>query len=155
MSYPSERSRTEALAAFTTTLHPSTIPADADCPICLESLASTTGYTQAQALVASEDWAIRTRCGHTVHHACLLRWTDEATSCPYCRQNLFRVSVLRTRGEESAAAAAGAAGSAEKRRFAVPFEDGEFEISEALYLEWFAGCRSEEEFEEARGFKVA
>lgn len=62
----------EYIIAFTTPLK----QVEHDCSICLESI---------------DDGTVRTRCGHEFHGACLATWNAEASSCPYCRQELYLV----------------------------------------------------------------
>ncbi|KAI8933585.1 hypothetical protein NX059_009315 [Plenodomus lindquistii] len=138
MGVPSLAIRTQALAVFTTLLTASTTPTEAECTICLESLAPATGQThpQAPAQVASNP-AVKPACGHAAHHACLLRWTEQKSNCPYCRQEMFiKKEVVRP-----------------LRKFAVPFHNGEFGISEALYAEWLQRCESEVEYGYVREFR--
>ncbi|KAH9880657.1 hypothetical protein IAQ61_000951 [Plenodomus lingam] len=154
---PDKASRVKALVAATSVVHPANIAKGDDCPICLEPLVPNKGHAQEQAQVASgtlpppppflhhptnnppapADPAIKTKiCGHTAHASCLLRWTEEHSSCVYCREEMFQ----ETRWEWCYVAPY----QAGKRGFCVSMEE---------WNERMKSCKSEEEEEWVKGFK--
>jgi len=80
---------------------PPEVPANAECPICLEE--SGEGRRRWRSLP----------CGHAFHERCLLRWLRQARRCPLCRLDLHAAADPRAGppAEASAHAAVAAAAS--------------------------------------------
>lgn len=136
---PDKASRVKALVAATSVVHPANIAKGDDCPICLEPLVPNKGHAQEQAQVASApaDPAIKTKiCGHTAHASCLLRWTEEHSSCVYCREEMFQ----ETRWEWC---------------YVAPYQAGKRGVCVSMeeWNERMKSCKSEEEEEWVKGFK--
>merc|ERR1712232_1308942 len=55
-----------------------------ECPICLESL-------EGEPHVAVKPHVAVTRCWHTFHTTCLVRWLRVHGNCPCCRTDLVQV----------------------------------------------------------------
>lgn len=68
-------------------------PSDIDimgmCPICLEPLAGTDPEDPSRDLqeeITEEPYmAIKLKCGHVFHRACLQEWLQKNMTCPICR----------------------------------------------------------------------
>lgn len=50
-----------------------------ECAICLSTLENT------------PDKCFKTRCGHSFHHKCMMNWLLENSSCPCCRNSLYKL----------------------------------------------------------------
>jgi hypothetical protein len=104
--------RCELVAAYTTT--PKTC--GEDCSICLGPMQDNS------ALEVSH-------CKHMYHHMCLLTWTEQSSTCPMCRQQMFVAKKT-------------------ERQWAVPFHTSDFIVSEVVYQQWKGSDEGEEEVKE-------
>ncbi|KAH7390882.1 hypothetical protein DE146DRAFT_145654 [Phaeosphaeria sp. MPI-PUGE-AT-0046c] len=77
---PTDETICDFINEFTTELE----HVDSDCPICLESFAN-------DAATRRQSRPVSTRCSHVFHDTCLATWNAQASSCPYCRQELYLV----------------------------------------------------------------
>ncbi|KAH5249477.1 hypothetical protein HBI71_163790 [Parastagonospora nodorum] len=111
---PSEERRCELLVTFTTAIK----TCEEDWSICLEPITDNGGHQLPL-------------CKHFYHYQCLLTWTEQNSTCPMCRQEMFVPAKP-------------------ERKWAVPFDTGDLIISEAVYQQW---RESEGGEEEVRNFK--
>jgi len=58
-----------------------TVPIELECPICVETL-------------EAEEIAIITRCQHAFHQQCLVAWLRLHASCPTCRSEITRITLV-------------------------------------------------------------
>ena len=68
---------------------PSDIEVMGMCPICLEPLAETDPEDPSEdlteELTKAPHTAIKLKCGHVFHRACLQEWLQKNLTCPICR----------------------------------------------------------------------
>ena len=58
-----------------------TMPIELECPICVETL-------------EAEEIVIITRCQHAFHQQCLVAWLRLHASCPTCRSEITRITLV-------------------------------------------------------------
>jgi hypothetical protein len=110
-----------------------TIPAPSEAKRCELVAAYTTPLKGSQddcaiclENISNDNGITVSRCKHIYHKTCLSTWVEQSSSCPLCRQQIFDKTHA-------------------KREFVVPFDSGDFIISELVYQQWRENDEGDEE----------